>query len=345
MKTSEFDYFLPPELIAQHPPAERTDARMMIVNRRSGTIEHASVTDLTRVLRTGDLLVANNTKVIPSRLYGTKVGSSGRVEVLLLEEIEVGKWTALCRMSGRMRPGIRFELAGGKIEALVLSLNTGGEVVVALECDGSLSDILERDGVMPLPPYIKRPDGPADDDRNRYQTVYADTPGAVAAPTAGLHFTKKLLADLARLGIPLATVTLHVGAGTFKPVKSEDVADHQMDFERYFIPEKTAEAVRKVREGAGRVVAVGTTTVRTLETAIDERGRIESCSGRTNLFIRHPYQFRAVDAIFTNFHLPKSTLLMMICAFAGQELILHAYKEGVANGYRFYSYGDCMYIC
>ena len=197
---------------------------------------------------------------------------------------------------------------------------------------------------MPLPPYIKRPDGPLDDDRSRYQTVYADTPGAVAAPTAGLHFTKELLADLARRGIPLATVTLHVGAGTFKPVKSENVEDHLMDFERYSLPEKTAEAVRKVREGAGRVVAVGTTTVRTLETVAMERGGVESCRGRTNLFIRHPYRFRAVDAILTNFHLPKSTLLMMICAFAGQELVLRAYREGVANGYRFYSYGDCMVV-
>lgn len=345
MKTSAFDYDLPPGLIAQHPPPERTDARMMIVRRAPGTIEHAAVTDLPLVLRAGDLLVVNDTRVIPARLHGTKTDSLGHAEILLLEEIEPGKWTALCRMSGRVRPGMRLELAGGKIAAAILAVNPGGEIVISVTSARPVLEILDEEGLTPLPPYIRRPHGPVAGDRARYQTVYANAPGAVAAPTAGLHFTDELLAELAGHGILRANVTLHVGAGTFKPVKSENVEEHVMDFERYSVPENTAELVCRTRKGGGRVVAVGTTTVRVLETAAAGNwGRVEPCRGRTNLFIRQPFQFRAVDAILTNFHLPKSTLLMMICAFAGRELILRAYNEAVARRYRFYSYGDCMLI-
>lgn len=344
MKTADFDYELPTGLIAQHPPASRTDSRMMIVYRSRDAIENAGFRDLPSVLRPGDLLVVNDTRVIPARLHGVKEQSRGRAEVFLLEEVEPGKWSALCRTSGRVRPGLSFSLAGGRVTATVLEVRAGGEVVVGIASSAPVLEVLESDGETPLPPYIKRPNGPDPEDKGRYQTVYARNPGAVAAPTAGLHFTRELLAQLAGQGILVANVTLHVGAGTFKPVKSTLVEDHVMDFERYSVPAETAELIAKTRDGGGRVIAVGTTTVRALESAAMRSGKVEPIEGRTNLFIRPPFRFRAVDAVLTNFHLPQSTLLMMICAFAGQDLTLRAYREAVAGKYRFYSYGDCMIV-
>lgn len=344
MKTSEFDYDLPPDLIAQHPPPERTDARMMIVRRGSQTITHGKVTDLPRILESGDLLVVNDTKVIPSRLYGTKIRSGGRVEVLLLEEMSPGMWKAMCRMSGRVRPGISLDVAQGMVTATVVSVGDAGEVVLDVKSHGDLQEVLENHGMLPLPPYIKRPGGPIPEDRIRYQTVYANKPGAVAAPTAGLHFTPRIFAELESRGMSRVSVTLHVGAGTFKPVKSDEVDDHVMESERYSIPGETAAAIRKTRDRGGRVIGVGTTTVRALESGFLSHGGIVECSGRTSLFIKEPFQFRVVDAILTNFHLPRSTLLMMISAFAGRDLVRRAYSEAVCEKYRFYSYGDCMLV-
>lgn len=344
MKTVDFDYELPPDLIAQHPSPVRTDARMMVVRRCDSTIEHRVIRELPAILRPGDLLVANDTRVIPARLCGVKEQTGGHAEVFLLEDVGSGKWSALCRASGKVRTGLVFNLAGGRVTATVVEIRGGGEVVVDIRSDAPILKVLEEAGETPLPPYIKRPAGPEPYDRTRYQTVYSRTPGAVAAPTAGLHFTQELLGQLAGCGIPLATVTLHVGAGTFKPVKSVNVEDHAMDTERFSVPGETAEKVCVTHQSGGRVVAVGTTTVRALESAALRSGQVEQCEGRTDLFIRESFRFRAVDAILTNFHLPQSTLLMMICAFAGRDLILRAYREAVAARYRFYSYGDCMLV-
>jgi S-adenosylmethionine:tRNA ribosyltransferase-isomerase len=295
--------------------------------------------------------VLNDTRVIPARLYGHKVGTGGRVELLLLEELAPGAWSALCGLSRRPRPGARLELAGGTLVAEVVEWRPAGGVVVRLQADRPLLEVLEAVGVPPLPPYIKRkvvpggaPPAAAGQDRERYQTVYAREPGAVAAPTAGLHFTRELLAELERAGIGQAMVTLHVGMGTFKPVAVEDVAAHPMEAERYTVPAATAERVNATRAAGGRVVAVGSTAVRTLETVADADGRVAPGTGRTAIYIYPPYRFRAVDGLLTNFHLPRSTLLMMVSALAGHELTMAAYREAIRERYRFYSYGDCMLI-
>ncbi len=344
MKTSEFDYVLPPDLIAQEPPLNRTDARMMVLHRNEGRFEHRSVTDLPGILRRGDLLVVNDTKVIPARVLGTRMDTGGRAEALFLEEIRPGEWLTLMRIPGRRRKGMRFLFADGKLEAELLEIRPAGEVVLKVECGQPLADLLEQVGMPPLPPYIRRPTGPLPGDKSRYQTVYAREPGAVAAPTAGLHFTPELLAELEAGGIGRAAVTLHVGPGTFRPVTADDVEAHRMDSERFEISADTAEAVNSARRSGGRVVAVGTTTVRTLESAADSSGRVPPCAGRTDLFIKPPYRLRSIDIMLTNFHLPKSTLLMLVCAVGGKDLVMRAYAEAVREKYRFYSYGDCMLI-
>lgn len=350
MKTTDFFYSLPPELIAQQPAPERTQARMMLVQRASGTFQHHQVAELPVLLRSGDLLVVNDTRVIPARLYGRKA-SGGRAEILLVEETAPDIWEALLRAS-RPKPGLLLELAEGQVQAEVLagSANGGkgeGRVTLRLQHERPLSEIIATAGVVPLPPYIKRT--PADTraqalDRERYQTVYACNPGAVAAPTAGLHFTKELLVELARRGIRHTVLTLHVGPGTFQPVRAVEVEQHRMEAERYTVPEVTARLIRETRANQGRVVAVGSTVVRALETVAAEHGSVRAASGRSNLFIYPPYTFRVVDALLTNFHLPESTLLMMVSAFAGYELIRRAYQEAIRQRYRFYSYGDCMLI-
>lgn len=320
---------------------------MLVVDRREGTLTHRHVRDLPEWLRPGDLLVVNDTRVIPARLLGVKDGTGGKVELLLLEELSAGRWEALCGASRRPRPGSRLLLAGGRLSATIREWLADGRVIVDLQPEGSVLAVLDEVGLTPLPPYIKRSPaaaGASGHDRLDYQTVFARVPGAVAAPTAGLHLTEALLARLQANGVAHAAVTLHVGVGTFRPVDAEHVEDHRMEAERFTLPEMTAAAIRDTRERGGRIVAVGSTVVRTLESVAAHEGAIRAASGRTDLFIRPPYRFQVVDAMLTNFHLPKSTLLMMVSALAGTEPIRQAYRAAVESRYRFYSYGDCMLI-
>jgi len=347
MKTEEFDYYLPPELIAQHPAARRDGARMLVVQRAGGILLHRKFEDLPEYLCKGDLLVLNNTRVFPARVRGCKAGSGGKVELLLLEEKEPGVWDVLMKARRRPAPGVRIVLGNGEAAAILLNDGAMGRAVVKFECPGGVLDLLEQIGEPPLPPYISRkgiPRGDLTEDRERYQTIYAREVGAVAAPTAGLHFTPEMFARLEQRGVNRAEVTLHVGIGTFRPVEVENVDEHVMEEERYHIPAATASAINEVRNKKGRILAIGSTSVRTLESAARENGELVASEGRTGLFIRPGYRFRAVDAMLTNFHLPRSTLIMMVCAFAGRELIMRAYREAVEQRYRFYSYGDCMLI-
>jgi S-adenosylmethionine:tRNA ribosyltransferase-isomerase len=349
VKTADFDYDLPPERIAQHPAPERTGARMLVLDRKAGQWRHARVADLGEHLRPGDLLVLNDTRVIPARVFGVKERTGGRVELLFLEEREPGVWEALCQASRRPSPGAVLIMAGGRLRASVRALGDGGRLTVGVESDRPVLQVLEEAGRTPLPPYIKRPRADIEsaaeaEDRSRYQTVYARVPGAVAAPTAGLHFTRELLGALERRGIRHAMITLHIGLGTFQPVAAEQVEAHRMETERFTIGAEASGAIAAARRAGGRIVAVGSTVVRTLETQADGEGGVRPGHGRTALFIHAPHRFRVVDAMLTNFHLPRSTLLMMVCAFAGRERVLSAYAEAVRAGYRFYSYGDCMLI-
>ena len=349
MLVSDFDYALPQELIAQVPPEKRGTSRMMVLPRSgSGAPEHRSVADFPSYLRPGDLVVFNDTRVFSARAEGRWEDTPGRVEVLVVEQSasHPGAWTALCKSSRPMKPGRVAVLAGGALRATVVEKDSAtGRVVFSLEHEGDFFELLDRTCVPPVPPYIKR--GPGDPrvglDRERYQTVYARETGAVAAPTAGLHFSEELLRRIDETGARRAFVTLHVGPGTFRPVKTDTVEAHVMDSERYEVPERTAALWRETRAAGGRVFAVGSTSVRTLETVASEHGgEVAACTGRSSIFIYPPYRFAAVDAILTNFHLPKSTLLMMVSAFAGRERVMAAYAEAIRGKYRFYSYGDCM---
>ncbi len=346
MQTADFDYELPQDLIAQEPALHRTDARMLVVHRATGQLEHRNIRDIGDYLRAGDLLVVNNTRVIRARIYGHKVVSGGAVELLLLEPTTDGCWLSLCRSSRQPKPGMLLSLAGGQIRAEVVRQGEAGRIEIRLDCDRPLFEVLDQVGEIPLPPYIHRAKHDPKDalDAERYQTVFASQPGAVAAPTAGLHFTPELFAALGAKGVGKAEITLHVGIGTFRPVSVEDVTEHRMDEERYEILPEAAEMIAETRAKGGRIVAVGSTSVRTLETVIATDGYIRSGSGRSDLFIYPPYSFKAVDCMLTNFHLPKSTLIMMVSAFAGRKLVMEAYAEAVRAHYRFYSYGDCMLI-
>lgn len=333
MLTRDFDYELPEESIAQEP-APRGESRLLVLDRE-GPDRHRRVQDLPRLLRPGDLLVLNDTRVIPARLFGHRIGSEGRMEVLLVEKAGEREWDALVRPGKRARPG-----TGIAFEGLTAEVVGKRDDRYRLRFSEPVEPHLDRLGHVPLPPYIRRPD--EESDRERYQTVFARNPGAVAAPTAGLHFSAELLEAIAAAGIGIARVTLHVGIGTFKPVAAERVEDHRMDHERYEVSEETAEAIRSARAEGRRVVAVGTTVVRTLESAVLAAGEVKAGGGSTELFITPGYAFRAVDVLLTNFHLPRSTLLMLVSAFAGRERVLAAYAEAVREGYRFYSYGDAM---
>lgn len=350
MKSSDFDFDLPQALIAQAPPPARTDARMMVLNRSVAEgVSHASVLELPRLLRSGDLLVLNDTRVFPARIFGEWEDTGGRIELLLVEERAPGTWEAMHRSTRKAREGLRLRLAEGQVRGEVLGRGEEGRILLRLRCDGDLMEILERHGVPPVPPYIGRGEEGEDrrvtEDRQRYQTVYAREVGAVAAPTAGLHFTEALLAELAAQGVGHTTITLHVGPGTFRPVKAEQLEEHVMESERYAVPAAAAVAIAACRARGGRVVAVGSTTVRTLETvAAKHAGEVVAGEGRSQLFIYPPYAFRVVDGMLTNFHLPRSSLLMMVSALAGRERVLAAYREAVDSRYRFYSYGDCMLI-
>jgi S-adenosylmethionine:tRNA ribosyltransferase-isomerase len=329
VKTSDFDYNLPSELIAQQPLADRAASRMMVVDRATGEIRHDVFCHLDRYLHAGDLLVLNDTKVIPARIWSR----APAVELLLVEKIGADRWTALVKPGKRAKPGATLQFEDGVTAVVEAETDFGGRT---LRFSGDVESYLAAHGAAPLPPYIKRPTQPLDADRDRYQTVYARAPGAVAAPTAGLHFTTDVLEQLQAAGIGHAFVTLHVGIGTFRPVRVENVEEHKMHAERFSISAAAAAAIR----GAGRVVAVGTTVARTLESC----DKVEARDGTTDIFIRPPHTFRHVDVMLTNFHLPRSTLLMLVSAFASRELILKAYEEAVCERYRFFSYGDCMLI-
>ena len=339
---SDFDFNLPADLIAQEPLAERSASRLLVVNRHSGRIEHARFADLPGWFRPGDVLVRNETRVIPARLLGRKE-SGGRIELLLVERVagEGELWRCLARSAKPARTGSRLAFAEG-IEAEVVADLGDGWRLVRFDARGEFLACLETAGEVPLPPYIQR--SPASADRERYQTVYAGEPGAVAAPTAGLHFTAATFAELAARGVEVRGLTLHVGPGTFLPVRSERLDEHQMHAERFVIPPVTAAAVNRARSEGRRVVALGTTSTRALESAVAADGQLQAGHASTRLFIRPGYRFRATDALVTNFHLPKSTLLVLVSAFAGRDLILEAYRQAVAEKYRFFSYGDCMLI-
>ncbi len=353
MNLSDFDYELPPELIAQHPAAQRDAARLLVHEVGKDHTELARVAELDSWLRRGDLLVLNDTRVMPARLHATRA-SGGAVELLFAEPRAEGTWCAMVRPAKKPKPGEVLSAAGGALRVRMLERLVdddgapGALWVVALESvveDGApVESLLEAHGQLPLPPYIERGEDGEVEDRERYQTVYAREPGAVAAPTAGLHFTEALLERLGALGIESTTVTLHVGMGTFLPVAVEDLDEHRMHAERYVLSERAARAIMGCRDRGGRVIAVGTTSVRVLESCASEDGGLTAGSGSTRLFIRPGYAFRAVDGLLTNFHLPKSTLLMLVSAFAGAERVRGLYERAVAERLRFYSYGDAMLL-
>ncbi len=338
---SLLDYELPGELIAQRPAARRQDARLMVVRRASGTIEHRRFFELPRLLRAGDCVVANDSRVVPARLSATKP-SGGAVELLILGPSEKDRGqAAIYRSAKRLREGTLLEV-GGKFSARVRRVEAGGRCVVEFEA-AQVADVLAQAGNIPLPPYIKRPHGADAADGRRYQTVFARDEGSVAAPTAGLHFSPSVLARLAEQSISFDTVTLHVGPGTFAPIR-RDPDSHELEAERCSILARTAERINGVRRRGGRCVAVGTTTVRTLEWAADDKGVVRAAGGATDLYIRPGFEFRVADALLTNFHLPRTTLLCLVMAFAGASLVQRAYREAVERRYRFYSYGDAMLV-
>ncbi|HWP74841.1 MAG TPA: tRNA preQ1(34) S-adenosylmethionine ribosyltransferase-isomerase QueA [Methylomirabilota bacterium] len=344
MDTSLFDYELPPELIAQEPAEPRDASRLMVLDRAAGGWEDRRFSELPELLRAGDCLVANRSRVMPARLLGVAEPGGQAVELLLIRPVGDERWEAMVRPGRRFRPGARIGLAGGAALAQVVGEGSEGTRVVAIEAPWPVRELMERHGLPPLPPYIGRHDAPKPEDRERYQTVYAREDGSVAAPTAGLHFTPELLARLERCGVDVHYLTLHVGPGTFRPLRAGRVEEHRMEAEPIDIPESTAAAVERARREGRRVVAVGTTTTRALEWAAGEDGRVRAGTGPADLFIRPGHRFRVVDALVTNFHLPRSSLLVLVSAFAGRELVLAAYRHAVAARYRFYSYGDAMLI-
>ena len=337
-RTSHYDFDLPVDRIAQFPSGRRGDSRLMVVNRTRGTIEHRQFSDLEELIPAGDALVVNTTRVFRARLLGLR-DNGAPAEVLLLRPLEDGNWEAMVHPGGKLKPGRAVSVAKG-FEVEIIATTERRTRVVKLRSVLPVDQAIEKYGHIPLPPYITRAD--QDADAERYQTVYANESGSVAAPTAGLHFTPELLDRLAQKGAKRAEVLLHVGAGTFRPVEVEHPADHVMHEESYTLPGKTADVLNETRAAGGKIWAVGTTSVRTLESAIDDDGVFREKSGDTRIFIRPPYKFRAVDRLITNFHLPRSTLIMLVAAFAGYELTMHAYREAIAEGYRLYSYGDAM---
>ncbi|MBQ8992278.1 tRNA preQ1(34) S-adenosylmethionine ribosyltransferase-isomerase QueA [Candidatus Saccharibacteria bacterium] len=340
MKTSDFDYDLPKDLIAQTPLKDRASSRLLVVDRENDTFRDRTFRDIIEYLSPGDALVLNETKVLPARIIRVKKETGGAVELLLLKNLGGDKWECLARPGKRLRPGTELDFGDGLLAAKVLEKLDGGIIQVEFSYDGIFLELLERLGTMPLPPYIHA----QLKDQSRYQTVYAKNLGSAAAPTAGLHFTPELLEQISAKGIKIVKITLHVGLGTFRPVEVEDVQAHKMHTESYEISAEAAETLNRVKNAGGKIVAVGTTTVRTLETAAREDGSFEACSGETSIFIYPGYKFRAVDCLITNFHLPKSTLLMLVSAFAGEDLIKRAYAHAVREQYRFFSFGDAMLI-
>ena len=337
---SDFYFDLPEELIAQDPLLDRSSSRLLTLNKNNGNFEHHIFKDIVDYLNPGDCLVLNNTKVIPARLYGVKEETGAVVEFLLLKRKENDVWETLVKPGKKARPGMRFSFGDGQLKCEIVGLAEEGKRLVHFEYEGIWEEILDTLGEMPLPPYITH----KLEDKNRYQTVYAKYEGSAAAPTAGLHFTNELLEQIADKGVDVAYVTLHVGLGTFRPVKEDNILEHHMHSEYYEITEEAADKINACKERGGRVVCVGTTSCRTVESAADEKGRLKACCNNTEIFIYPGYKFKILDALITNFHLPESTLIMLVSALAGRENVLAAYEEAIKERYRFFSFGDAMYI-
>ncbi len=340
MRLSEFDFHLPEELIAQEPVDRRDRSRLMVVHKNSQVIEHKHFHNLLEYLRPGDVLVMNDTKVIPARIFGRKLSTGAKIEVLLLRQIGANLWETLVRPGKKAGLGEILDFGEGQMQGKILHHTDAGGRIIEFSYREPFLQVLERIGTMPLPPYIKKPL----EDQQRYQTVYARQEGSAAAPTAGLHFTPELLEEIRSRGVSIAYVLLHVGLGTFRPVQVEDIARHTMHQEYFEVTRESAEEINRARHRGGRVIAAGTTSVRCLETASDETGKVFPASGLTDIFIYPGYQFKVIDGLITNFHLPKSTLLMLVSALADKEKILTAYQQAVAERYRFFSFGDAMLI-
>ncbi|NMA79246.1 MAG: tRNA preQ1(34) S-adenosylmethionine ribosyltransferase-isomerase QueA [Clostridiales bacterium] len=347
MKRKDFHFDLPEELIAQSPIYPRTNSRLMILDKGSGGISHSYFYNLCNLLKKGDLLILNDTRVLPARIYGEKVGSGITIETLLLEQKEKDIWEILTKPGRRAKTGTIIKFGGGILTAEIIGITDGGNRLAKFSygannsCNINFYDVLDRVGQVPLPPYIVE----SLEDDERYQTVYSRELGSSAAPTAGLHFTLEMLDELQQMGVEIAYVTLHVGLGTFRPVKVDDINEHRMHSEHYVLPERTADMIRQTKEKGGRVIAVGTTSCRTLESAVgDDISSIKACSGDTDIFIYPGYKFRVIDGLITNFHLPESTLIMLVSAFAGYKNTMNAYNEAIKERYRFFSFGDAMII-
>ncbi len=340
MNIQDFDYFLPEELIAQTPLLTRTASRLLVLNKETGDTQHGTFSDIATMLQPGDCLVLNNTRVIPARLLGNRENSGGAVELLLLRQHENDVWETLVRPGKKCRVGDRVSFGDGKLVAEIITVKDDGNRLVRFEYEGIFNEILAELGEMPLPPYIKEKLA----DPERYQTVYSKVEGSAAAPTAGLHFDKTLLSHLENMGVLIAYVTLHVGLGTFRPVKAETVEEHTMHSEYYSVTQETADLMNRVKADGGRIICVGTTATRVVETLADPAGTMHAGSGETSIFIYPGYTFKMTDALITNFHLPKSTLVMLVSALAGRENVLSAYREAVQEKYRFFSFGDAMFI-
>ena len=340
MKTSDFYFDLPEELIAQDPLEDRTSSRLLVLNKETGSITHKVFKDIKDYLKPGDCLVLNNTKVIPARLIGEKEGTGAKIELLLLKRFEGDVWETLVKPGKKAKPGTRIVFGGGLLVGEITEVIEDGNRHIKFYYEGIFEEILDQLGQMPLPPYIHH----QLQDKNRYQTVYAKYEGSAAAPTAGLHFTQDLLAELKEMGVIVASVTLHVGLGTFRPVKVDDVTEHHMHSEFYQVLPEEAEKINAAKREGRRVICVGTTSCRTIESAADENGVVQAGSGDTDIFIYPGYKFKVLDCLITNFHLPESTLLMLVSALAGKEHIMDAYKEAVEMKYRFFSFGDAMFI-
>lgn len=339
MKTEDFYYDLPEELIAQHPLKNRSDSRLMLLNKDNGEIEHKHFYDIINYLNPGDVLVLNNTKVMPARLFGHRENKDEKIEVLLLKQKEDDIWECLTKPGKKTKIGSKI-IFSDKLKAEVVDISEDGSRYIKFFYNGIFNEILDELGEMPLPPYIKE----KLEDKSRYQTIYSKVEGSAAAPTAGLHFTEKLLKEIKNKGIDIVYLTLHIGLGTFRPVKADRIEDHQMHSEYYILNEDAAKRINKARENGNRVIAVGTTSVRTLESIASNDGKLSEKSGWTDIFIYPGYKFKAVDALITNFHLPESTLVMLVSAFASKEKILNAYNEAIKEKYRFFSFGDAMFI-
>ena len=340
MTTKDFYYDLPPELIAQHPLKDRAGSRLLVLDKETGKIEHKNFRNIIEYLNPGDCLVMNNTRVIPARLYGVKEDTGGKIEFLLLKRIDLNTWNVILKPGKRARTGARFVFGDGLLKAEVIEVRPDGNRIVRFEYDGVWEEILDKLGEMPLPPYIKE----KLEDKERYQTVYSKIEGSAAAPTAGLHFTNELLEDIKDKGVKTAYLTLHVGLGTFRPVSVENVEEHVMHTEHYEVSQEAADIINETRKSGGRIIAVGTTSVRTLETVAEDNGTMKAEIGDTSIFIYPGYKFKVTDSIITNFHLPESTLLMLVSAFAGKENIFEAYEQAVKEKYRFFSFGDAMLL-